>query len=193
MGSGFRPKGTVNVDLNRKFKPTIVAEARSLPFRDSVFDEVYLSHILEHVVDPEKILKDVHRVLEADKCVKIDFPNFSSLSVFVAWLIQFRLGSSRNPNFPYVIPSKLQRPYNIIYGSHTIGEYDVHHVPLTFRLICNLLKEIGFEIKSVKGEGFPLPYQRISFVKTLSIALAKIFPARADIITLIASKKNNKE
>ena len=29
VGSGPHPKGTVNVDLNRKFKPTVVAEARS--------------------------------------------------------------------------------------------------------------------------------------------------------------------
>ena len=193
VGSGSHPKGTVNVDLNRKFKPTVVAEARSLPFRGSVFDEVHLSHILEHVVDPENILKEAYRVLKAEKHVKIVFPNFASLGVFVAWLTQFYLGSRRILNFPHIIPSKLQMPYSIIYGSHTIGKYDVHHVPLTLRLMCDLLKEIGFDIKSIKGEGFLLPFRRVSFVRALGRALAKIFPSRADIVTVIALKRGYKE
>jgi SAM-dependent methyltransferase len=189
VGSGPYPKGIVNVDLNRKFKPTVVAVAGNLPFKGSVFDEVYLSHILEHVVDPENILTEVHRVLKTSKCVKIVFPNFASFGVFVAWFLQFHVKSSRTSNLPHIVPSKLQTPYNIIYGSHTIGEYDVHHVPLTMRLIFNLLQEIGFDIEAVKGEGFLLPHRRAPFVRALSTALAKMFPTRADIITIVASKK----
>jgi SAM-dependent methyltransferase len=191
VGSGPSPKGTINLDLDRKFKPTVVAEARSLPFRGSIFDEAHLSHVLEHVVEPENILKEVHRVLKRGKRVEIGFPNFASISVLVAWLTQFNLGSRRKPNFPYILPSKLQRPYNIIYGSHTIGEYDIHHVPLTLRLMCNLLKETGFDVKSVKGEDFPIPskLKQVSLVRALSMAIANLFPTRADFITIIALKK----
>jgi hypothetical protein len=57
------------------------------------------------------------------------------------------------------------------------------------RLIFTLLHEIGFDIKAVKGEGFLLPHRRAPFVRALSTALAKMFPTRADIITIVASKK----
>jgi predicted SAM-dependent methyltransferase len=189
IGSGFHPKGTVNIDLGREFRPTVIAEARKLPFRDSAFDEAYLSHVLEHVVDPENILKETHRVLKAGGCVRIVFPNFSALSVFVAWFMQFSFRPDEKQRSPYIVPPKLQRPYNIVYGSHSIGGFDVHHVPLTLRLMRNLLAEKGFKVESVKGEDFLLLPPRISLSRELGKILSRMFPARADIITIIASKE----
>lgn len=118
IGSGPRPKGTVNVDLSPKFKPTVIADARNLPFRPSVLDGSYLSHILEHVIDPENILKEVHRVLRTTKSVTIVFPNFASLGVLVAWIYGFYRGIDRCDQElpPYVIPEGLRNAYRIIYG-----------------------------------------------------------------------------
>ena len=190
IGSGPRPKGTVNVDLSPKFNPTVVADARSLPFKASVFDGSYLSHILEHVVDPENILKEVHRVLRTTKSVTIVFPNFASLSVLIAWIYGFYRGTGKCDQelTPYIIPEGLRNAYRIVYGGHSVGEYDIHHVPLSLPMLCGLLRGFGFEIESIKGNLVRIPLRHSRFVKTISSALAKIFPGRADIITIVATK-----
>lgn len=201
VGSGFRPKGTVNVDLSPKYKPTVVADGRYLPFKPSVFDGVYLSHILEHVIDPEKILEETHQVMKAGKLVTIIFPNFASLSVLVAWIMGFHTRSSARArarmerafggSFPPVIPFGLRNPYMIVYGSHSLewlGEYDVHHVPLSLRMLCGLLKEFGFNVESIKGEVLDLPLRRFKFIGGIIRGLARVFPGRADLITIVARK-----
>lgn len=190
IGSGPRPKGTVNIDLSPRFNPTIVADARNLPFRASVFDGSYLSHILEHVVDPENILKEAHRVLRATKSVTIVFPNFASLSVLIAWICGFYRGTDKcdQKSTPYVIPKGLRNAYRIIYGGHSVGEYDIHHVPLSLPMLRGLLRRLGFEIESIKGNLVRIPLRHSRFVKTISGALARIFPGKADTITIVAKK-----
>lgn len=177
------------MDLDPKYRPTVVADAHNLPFRDSTFDGTYLSHILEHMIDPENVLEEVNRVVKAEKTITIVFPNFSSLSVLMAWILGFySKRSGREVNGPYVISHGFRHAYNIIYGSHTIGEYDVHHVPLSLRLMYELLKESGFNVESVKGDIVRLPLRRFGILKKLSRALAKIFPSKADVITIVARK-----
>lgn len=51
-------------------------DAQHLPFRNEVFDEVYMSHIAEHLSNPMKSLKDVHRILKKGGTVHIWVPNF---------------------------------------------------------------------------------------------------------------------
>lgn len=55
-----------------------VFEKASLP--ENYFDLVILNHTLEHMKDPEDILKKVNLVLRQDGLVFVDVPNFGSLS-----------------------------------------------------------------------------------------------------------------
>lgn len=177
------------MDLNPKYRPTVVADARHLPFKASAFDAVHLSHILEHVIDPEKILKEVNRVVKIDRTVTIVFPNFSSLSVLMAWVMGFyskRTGYEASG--PRAISYGVRRAYNIVYGSHTVGEYDVHHVPLSLRLMYELLSELGFTVESARGDIVRLPLRRFAVLRKASRALAKIFPGKADVVTIVARK-----
>lgn len=43
-------------------RPFVTGDIMALPFRDNTFDYVYCSHVLEHVEDPEKALKELMRV-----------------------------------------------------------------------------------------------------------------------------------
>jgi len=185
VGSGPSPRGTVNIDLNPKFKPTVVAEATWLPFKSSVFDGVYLSHLLEHVINPGRILREVHRILKKGQKITIVFPNFASFNVLVAWIFHFHIRGRGGSDSPYFIPNRFKRAYNIIFGSHTVGEYDIHHIPLTLPLMRGLLESSGFRVESIRGD---TPFRRFKIAGTISRVMAKILPSRADIITIIAQK-----
>jgi len=43
-------------------RPTILAFAENLPFKDNAFDFVIASHVLEHSANPDRFLKEIQRV-----------------------------------------------------------------------------------------------------------------------------------
>lgn len=88
VGCGNFPSGDVNCDLfindvghrtgkvnirspsldPKKIKNFVLCDVQYPPFRDSVFDEVYSSHIIEHVRNPYLFLKEMIRISK-DKIV----------------------------------------------------------------------------------------------------------------------------
>jgi len=77
VGCANRPKGDVNVDLfirkpnphieNQLIEPSIIpnfvlADACHLPFSGKCFDQVFSSHLIEHVDDPYLLLRELIRV-----------------------------------------------------------------------------------------------------------------------------------
>ena len=80
VGCGSFPNGDVNCDLfldlghmkgdkNKKIKVNIKkiknfikSDAQHLPFRSNVFDQVISSHVIEHVLNPVKMLDELVRV-----------------------------------------------------------------------------------------------------------------------------------
>jgi len=53
-------------DLNKKF-----------PFKDSTFDAIICSHVLEHITDPSNMMSEFRRVLKNGGKLLIAVPNFS--------------------------------------------------------------------------------------------------------------------
>jgi len=67
LGCGAeKPSGYINVDIDFRVKPTIVADMRRLPFKDEIADEILCSQILEHFdfQDLELVLAEIDRVLK---------------------------------------------------------------------------------------------------------------------------------
>ena len=75
IGSGDRPNPRSDVLVDRYIednterggdlrvdRPLIVADAEQLPFKDKSFDYVVCFHILEHMPDPAKFLREIARV-----------------------------------------------------------------------------------------------------------------------------------
>jgi SAM-dependent methyltransferase len=73
--------GAVGVDINPRSDADVRGDlnARRLPFRDEVFDEVRLAHVIEHLQDVVAIMAEVHRVCKSGGIVTVRTPHFSSI------------------------------------------------------------------------------------------------------------------
>ena len=74
------PRATVGVDLSQEAlrgqeRPTVVADMRALPFESERFASVLSVHSLEHVPDPEPVLREVVRVLRPGGVALFVTPN----------------------------------------------------------------------------------------------------------------------
>ncbi|MCK4613758.1 MAG: methyltransferase domain-containing protein, partial [Thermoplasmata archaeon] len=54
----------VSIDIIPRDRPTVVADAHYLPFREGVFDAVIARAVLEHVEDEQKVVSEAVRVLK---------------------------------------------------------------------------------------------------------------------------------
>lgn len=65
--------------------------AEDLPYPDGHFDRVYSSEVLEHVADPERVLREMRRVVAPGGKVAISFPNEALIDRVKDVLIATRL------------------------------------------------------------------------------------------------------
>lgn len=61
LSSGVK---VITVDINKKFKPDVVADVQKLPFKNNTFDLVIALELFEHVKKPEKGIGECVRVLK---------------------------------------------------------------------------------------------------------------------------------
>src|SRR3989338_4698530 len=73
-------KGFVNLDYNTEYKTDINHHLDKFPypFKKSEFDYVYCSHVLEHVNDLFKTLKELERITRTGGKIHIVVPHFSN-------------------------------------------------------------------------------------------------------------------
>ena len=62
-GAGRRVDGYINLDLFAVPGVDVAADAHHLPFRDLLFTRVECDAVLEHVRDPERMVREMERVL----------------------------------------------------------------------------------------------------------------------------------
>lgn len=85
MGCGLHPTpGYVNADLARLPGVDVVCDFahRPFPFRDNTFDEVYLSHILEHLPDMMGTMEEVHRIARSSATVTVMVPHYKHANAY---------------------------------------------------------------------------------------------------------------
>ena len=111
-----------------------------LPFRTGSLDIVMLDEVIEHVVDTDGIVDEIHRVLHPDGVLILSTPNLA------AWFNRIGLLAGLQPAFTEVA-------YSGVYGRP--GDEVVGHLRLfTWRALREFLSAHDFEIVSIKGAPF---------------------------------------
>ena len=64
----------VATDIYASPNLTLLADGHSLPFKDASFDGVWIQAVLEHVLDPWRVVAEIHRVLKPKGLVYADTP-----------------------------------------------------------------------------------------------------------------------
>ena len=145
IGCGDRKRPEfIGVDVRKTKAVDVIADARKLPFRDSCFDYVYSSHLIEHFSHREvkNVLIEWVRVLRKGGTIEIRCPDLRARSLL------FFL----NPTWQNVIN---------IYGAQDYPE-NTHKCGFSSGLLKSLLKSVG--IRDVKRVIKIKGYKNLPFI-----------------------------
>lgn len=65
---------TLGLDIYQTENVDLVADTHYLPFDNNTFDGVWIQAVLEHVVDPNLVVKEIYRVLKKDGIIYSEIP-----------------------------------------------------------------------------------------------------------------------
>ena len=157
----------------RGFSPLVAsAEGLKLPFPDQTFNIVVLDEVIEHLVDTDSIMAEIHRVLTPDGQLLISTPNLA------AWFNRLALLFGIQPAFSEVSFKKVYgRP-----GSGLVG----HLRLFTRRALVQFVEDNGFNVSHAVGVPFPeLP----RLLKPIDLLFSK-FPSIAGGSVVIANRRS---
>lgn len=82
-GSAKTP-GAVGLDISPDTEADVVHDLNVFPYpiADSSFDHVLMQDVLEHVMEPVRVLEELHRVLRPGGRLQVRTPHFSSLLAY---------------------------------------------------------------------------------------------------------------
>lgn len=81
---GNKLNGAIGIDSDKNSHADIIHDLNKFPypFPKNYFDLIYCSHILEHLDDYERVLKEIHRIARRGAKVVIKVPHFSSCTAY---------------------------------------------------------------------------------------------------------------
>jgi SAM-dependent methyltransferase len=114
--------------------PKIAADAERLPFEDASFSLVTANMVVEHVEQPERLLREVNRVLKPGGVFLFHTPNAKYWEVAVARRIPARA---------------MKALASLLDGRAEDDIFETHYRLNTAAAICSLAKRCGLHPKSV--------------------------------------------
>lgn len=144
--------------------PLVNSDVVFLPFKAGVFDLALCADVIEHVVDPSRLVSEIHRVLKPDGSIVLSTPNRLS---------------------PVKIARRLVGRADARSDSRHVHEFSLAE------LKCILQRE-GFITRRVIGIGLDLPYSyHIAkgnvIVSWLLLNIGRLVPTLASTIILAAT------
>lgn len=126
--------GYLNVDIDPFHKVDLISDfSFTLPFKTESIDEVYSSHLLEHLTKPHAIvhLKDIKRVLKAGGILHIKIPDMRKVA------LRYAGGDGR-----------IAGDHKLIKAIFLHGEskFNSHKYGYTLKTLLDLLIRLGYKI-----------------------------------------------
>lgn len=111
---------------NKEYKNLnlVFADAHKMPFKDKTFDIVICAEVLNHVVNPKKVLEEIKRVLKPNGTVIIEIEDSQSYLFRLIWYFWIHLPGS-------------------VWNHAHIHDF-------SFKNLGEIIKESGFRIKRKK-------------------------------------------
>lgn len=143
-----------------------VGSAECIPYEDNSFDLVILNNVLEHLSEPQKVFKEVHRVLKRDGVFIVKTPNCYHYVTVLARL---------TPHWFHII-------YNRIRGCSEEDTFPTFYRANNRRKIAYLGESADFKLENIESiEGRP-EYLRINCLFYLWGALYEKVVNASDVL-----------
>ena len=169
----------LQITNNTKRINLILADAQSIPLRNDVFDSVIHTDVLEHLVNDEKALDEIYRVLKPDGIGVISVPTLK----FLFSEFDKQIGHYRRYDRTEVEVKLKKRGFNII----SLRYWNTFSIPIVFILRKILRKE-----SSISNLVKPSSLKDSIFKNIVRIEKILSFPFGLSIIIQI-NIKNKKE
>lgn len=130
------------IERNRQAFPQATwecASAYALPFSDESFDVCFSSFVIEHLVYPEKSLREMLRVTRKGGKITLNFPDFVESGQFPSQLLGFSPGLQGSEKLKKgklfdgmlsLYDSRIRLPQELINASQKYGPFPVNTRPL---------------------------------------------------------------
>lgn len=153
----------------------IDVSSERLPFQDEYFDIIYMGDVIEHLTNPDFVIKEVARVTKTNGFLVLSTPNLAS------WINRLLLLLGMQPLFSEVSTVK-----TFGRGTRSYNFFPVGHLRLfTYKALKEFLTYYRFNIVKVQGanyEGLP------KVVANIDKIFSK-FPSLSSTVIIIARQK----
>ena len=158
--SGFE---VIGIDISNKglkkcyqagFDCLLSDAERNLPFKNDSFSAVWISEVIEHIVNYENLLEEVGRVLRTGGRIYLTTPN----SVFYGYRLKYLLGKC---------PTELQHPYHLRFFSYSF--------------LQETLQKKGFIIENSLGQNIYF-YIACPIIENFNVSVSKLIKKLIDLI-----------
>lgn len=149
---------------------------KGLPYKDNQFDCVILGEVIEHVPNPDFILREIHRVLKKKGIFIISTPNLAS------WANRILLLIGIQPLFTETSSEVVLGRYKSILGQG--GKVQGHLKIFTFKSLEEILVKEKFSIVSKTGVPFFFPFP----LSILDQLMTKILPLSSGLLYMSKKK-----
>lgn len=151
---------------SRGIKAIIGDASEPLPFPSENFDIVLMGELIEHMFDPDFLLKEAHRVLVDGGTLILTFPNLSSLANRLRIIFGYDL-----MHFDVSLKKR--------HGGH-IRCFNSYNIKI-------MLNDNSFSVRNIYGSSVSLnPFKRTN--SNLGLILGRIFPSFGDLLIVEAKK-----
>ena len=146
---------------------------KKLPFKNEAFNVVVAYHVIEHLVNVQRFVSEIHRILKKGGYAIIGTPNLASWHNIFALLIGIQpfSGPTIYPNYDseVLMVKQLNARRNKDVFSDYYKEIVLQHIKvMTTRALVRLFRGNHFKIENLKGFGyypmFPLMSKALSYM-----------------------------